>query len=481
MSIISKNKTRCGFEIDQTAGVTRYIHYVSSPAGLVSMIVKEGANAPNYYFTYTDHLGSILRVTSRTGTIIADQNFDAWGRKRNPLSWDYLGAPSVPVWLYRGYTGHEHLPQFGLINMNGRLYDPVLGRMLSTDNFIHEDAGLNGFNRYAYAFNNPLKYTDPDGEIPALVAIGVGALVGVLSNGIQNEINDRPFFENAGSAALMGGISGAISCGIGAIAADNFFLQMMLHGISSGVMSEVSGGSFASGFFSGALSSGVASSLQGAGAVAQILGGGVSGGFGSVMGGGSFLDGVRQGIITSGLNHVLHQGVAGIMSGGGGNEPGKAYQDGADRHLQEKKLATTITGATSGLAKAIKPAEHLQRTQYKFFSIKTPSARFLASSLRFVAKGSIFAGAVVTAYNLFYGYETNYYRAFCDVGACVASYFPPLGTAGAAIYWGTRSYIFPESGTGNGGFIQDGTKLPRFGNGGTLELEISPRGTRIIK
>jgi hypothetical protein len=46
--------------------------------------------------------------------------------------------------------------------MNGRLYDPVLGRMLSPDNYAHE--GSQGANRYSYVLNNPLKFTDPDGE-----------------------------------------------------------------------------------------------------------------------------------------------------------------------------------------------------------------------------------------------------------------------------------------------------------------------------
>ena len=48
--------------------------------------------------------------------------------------------------------------------MNGRLYDPALGRMLSPDNYTQ--GGTQGENRYSYVLNNPLKYTDPSGETP---------------------------------------------------------------------------------------------------------------------------------------------------------------------------------------------------------------------------------------------------------------------------------------------------------------------------
>ncbi|MBX7227563.1 MAG: hypothetical protein K1X55_16125, partial [Chitinophagales bacterium] len=63
----------------------------------------------------------------------------------------------------RGYTGHQHLKEFGIINMNGRLYDPIVGRMLNPDNFVQDATSTQAFNRYSYVVNNPLKYTDPSG------------------------------------------------------------------------------------------------------------------------------------------------------------------------------------------------------------------------------------------------------------------------------------------------------------------------------
>jgi RHS repeat-associated protein len=62
------------------------------------------------------------------------------------------------------YTGHEHLDEFGLIDMNGRMYDPVLGRFLSPDPFVQMPDFSQNFNRYAYCLNNPLRYSDPSGE-----------------------------------------------------------------------------------------------------------------------------------------------------------------------------------------------------------------------------------------------------------------------------------------------------------------------------
>ena len=63
----------------------------------------------------------------------------------------------------RGFTGHEHLVAFGLINMNGRIYDPVISSFLSADRYVQDPSSAMGFNRYAYCMYNPLKFVDPTG------------------------------------------------------------------------------------------------------------------------------------------------------------------------------------------------------------------------------------------------------------------------------------------------------------------------------
>ncbi|MDO5666030.1 MAG: polymorphic toxin type 23 domain-containing protein, partial [Bacteroidia bacterium] len=86
-------------------------------------------------------------------------------RLRNPATQVAYATGSEPaLFLGRGYTGHEHLPWFGLVNMNARLYDPVLGRFLNPDPYVQMPDFTQNFNRYSYVLNNPLKYTDPTGE-----------------------------------------------------------------------------------------------------------------------------------------------------------------------------------------------------------------------------------------------------------------------------------------------------------------------------
>ncbi|KAF5031483.1 hypothetical protein DSECCO2_627310 [anaerobic digester metagenome] len=64
-----------------------------------------------------------------------------------------------------GFTGHEHLDKFALINMNGRVYDPIIGRFLSPDPVLQDPSNAQNYNKYSYVLNNPLKYTDPSGYL----------------------------------------------------------------------------------------------------------------------------------------------------------------------------------------------------------------------------------------------------------------------------------------------------------------------------
>ncbi len=122
-------------------------------------LVKKRHNE-NSHYTLKDHQGNLTATVH--GNAVERLGYDAWGRRRNPVGFGY---GNVSHTFDRGYTLHEHYDDFGLINMNGRLYDPVLGRMLSPDIAVQDGHNAQAYNRYSYCFNNPLRFTDPSGYV----------------------------------------------------------------------------------------------------------------------------------------------------------------------------------------------------------------------------------------------------------------------------------------------------------------------------
>ena len=112
------------------------------------------------YF-HTDHLGSISAVTNAAGNVVERFSYDAWGKRRATTGVDASGIKSSST--KHGFTGHESLDSIGLVHMNGRVYDPVVGRFVSADPFIDGVENLQGYNRYSYVHNNPLSAIDPSG------------------------------------------------------------------------------------------------------------------------------------------------------------------------------------------------------------------------------------------------------------------------------------------------------------------------------
>jgi RHS repeat-associated protein len=147
-------------EVHATEG-TRELYYINTPSG-ISAILESTSSYDSVFYIHTDILGSYDVITDDQGGIRERLSFDPWGRRRNTSSWDYTGVPAGYK-FDKGFTGHEHLDDFGLINMNGRVYDPIMAMFLSPDPFIQSPHGTQNFNRYAYCLNNPLLYFDPSG------------------------------------------------------------------------------------------------------------------------------------------------------------------------------------------------------------------------------------------------------------------------------------------------------------------------------
>ncbi len=148
-------------------GTTRTIHYISGGNGLAAMYISDDANGKTgFYFAHTDYQGSLTGLSDASGTIVERYAYDPWGNRRNALSWEQaLNTEGKYIYTSRGYTMHEHLDDYGLINMNGRVYDPLISRFLSPDPFVQAPNIAMGYNRYAYCLNNPLIYTDPSGNV----------------------------------------------------------------------------------------------------------------------------------------------------------------------------------------------------------------------------------------------------------------------------------------------------------------------------
>jgi RHS repeat-associated protein len=201
-----------------------------------AMLVKKQSRstpeaAPTSAMRYNlfDHLGSVTATTDETGQVLGASaganttvfGYDPWGKRRGPDGRPATG-PLNPQVGRREFTGHESIPEVGLINMNGRVYDPDLGRFLSPDPTVQFVANLQSYNRYSYVLNNPLSFTDPTGFLRihqdpewkrwAMVGAGVAAMyvsaVGCAYGGYEGCIVAAGIagaIVGASSVALSGG------------------------------------------------------------------------------------------------------------------------------------------------------------------------------------------------------------------------------------------------------------------------------------
>ncbi|MDD2528957.1 MAG: RHS repeat-associated core domain-containing protein [Lentimicrobiaceae bacterium] len=161
---------------------TKTINYITSPEGLTAIEITANPGEREWYWVFTDHLGSITTLLRESDGQKFEMSFDAWGNRRDSATWENYTTTFPDFVIDRGFTGHEHLDVFGLINMNGRVYDPQTARFLSPDVVVADPGNPAGYNPYAYVLNNPLKYTDPSGYEPFTIAAYVIAAIIIYSN-----------------------------------------------------------------------------------------------------------------------------------------------------------------------------------------------------------------------------------------------------------------------------------------------------------
>lgn len=282
-----------GFDVVTEGNVSREFYYPGN--GVLHIVNRKGGTAT--YFMITDNLGSIVRIVDENGNSVFEASYDAWGKQT---------VTKNDIGFYLGYTGHEMLTEFNLVNMNGRVYDPVLGRFFSPDNFVQAPDNSQNFNRYSYCLNNPLKYTDPSGNLFGVDDLFMVAFVGGVMNLAMNSLDIDGFWQGLGFFSV-GAISSALTMGIG-----------------SGISSWLGGGNFGAGFM------GVSTYSGGFGFLSGLLTGGSAGftmefvsyvGNGIVAGkdfGSALREGVYNGVIGgtfSGLISGLIGGFCAIKNG----------------------------------------------------------------------------------------------------------------------------------------------------------------------
>ncbi|MFB9978214.1 RHS repeat-associated core domain-containing protein [Mesorhizobium kowhaii] len=104
------------------------------------------------YFLHRDHLASVRMVTDAAGAIFEQTNYASYGERLN-----------TGFQTQKSYIGERFDPETGLLYLNARYMDPVLGRFISPDDWDPTLPGV-GTNGYAYAQNDPVNKSDPNGH-----------------------------------------------------------------------------------------------------------------------------------------------------------------------------------------------------------------------------------------------------------------------------------------------------------------------------
>jgi len=145
-----------------SASTSQWNEYLVAGGQMVGVRFERSNGTVATRYFHQDHLGSIAVITDETGAVAERLSYDAWGKRRFPNGADDPSG-SITSQTTVGFTGQEELADVGLVHLNGRVYDPQVGRMMSADPFVPDPTDGQAWNRYSYVINNPLAFTDPNG------------------------------------------------------------------------------------------------------------------------------------------------------------------------------------------------------------------------------------------------------------------------------------------------------------------------------
>ncbi|MGH6888873.1 MAG: RHS repeat-associated core domain-containing protein [Rhizomicrobium sp.] len=213
---------RAGADAEElVAGATSSWHtYLTAYGHIVAELFTSGATTTPYYFV-GDHLESTVALGDTNGNQAENDSYDAWGLGRNANGSDY-GTGCLTLHpqskTLRRFTSQEAMDSYCLVNLNARLYDPALGRMLSADPTVPDAANGQSFNRYSYADNRPTAFADPTG----LTSNDCGPQCQIVNYGSGSCLTcDQPVYYGWDAISMflpfggLGGVGGGAGGGFG--------------------------------------------------------------------------------------------------------------------------------------------------------------------------------------------------------------------------------------------------------------------------
>ena len=232
--------------------------------------------------------------------------YEPFGKRRFASGSDDPNNTIVPQNTDRGYTNHEHLDELTLVHMNGRVYDPVVGRFMSADPQIQDPMNLQSYNRYAYVMNNPLMYTDPSGYFSwrkifkvavAVVKVAVVVVAIVVAPQIAAVAFKSSYVALAtGATVAQAGTAFTAANIIGGAAAGAFVGATAGAAMGGSLQSALKGAGY--GAISGGIFGGINSSYN-SWNLERVTANSLAGGVNSELQGGKFADGAKASFVTS--------------------------------------------------------------------------------------------------------------------------------------------------------------------------------------
>jgi RHS repeat-associated protein len=125
------------------------------------------------YYLLSDHLGSTSITTDTNGALVSELRYKPWGEVR------YTSGTQQTQYQYTGQYSDSYI---NLLWYGSRHYDPALGRFIQPDSIVPlASQGVQAWDRYAYANNNPVKYTDPTGHCIGCVVAVAGITAAIVA------------------------------------------------------------------------------------------------------------------------------------------------------------------------------------------------------------------------------------------------------------------------------------------------------------